>query len=117
MRVPKFHAFYSEKLQGKDNNVRAPPAPQLPSSPVGLIAVSGHNFPLFEMLELERAWLFRTHFRLNSKLRRMAESVIAQYTMRRSCLIAVHVRRTDYKNLLGKNLIKTYLWQSLLFSD
>ena len=102
MRVPKFHAFSSEKLQGKDNNVRAPPAPQLPSSSAGLIAVSGHNFPLFEMLELERVWLFRNHFRLNSKLRRMAESVIAQYRRRSSCLIALHVRRTDYSKLLGE---------------
>ena len=54
------------------------------------------------MLELERAWLFRNHFRLNSKLRRRAETVIAQYRRRTSCLIAVHVRRTDYKKLLGE---------------
>ena len=73
----------------------------LPPSPVGLIAVDGHNFPLFALLELERAWLFRNHFRLNSKLRRRAETVIAQYRRRSSCLIAVHVRRTDYKKLLG----------------
>merc|ERR1712183_1114150 len=79
LRVPKFHVFSSEKLQGEDNNVRPPPPPSLPPSPVGLIAVTGHNFPLFEMLELERAWLFNNHFRLNSKLRMRAETVIAQY--------------------------------------
>ena len=38
-----------------------------------MIAVSGHNFPLFEMLELERAWLFSNHFRLNKDLWRAAE--------------------------------------------
>ena len=76
-----------------------------------MIAVSGHNFPLFEMLELDCSWLFRHHFRLKSSLVRAAESLITQYRRKSSCLIAVHVRRTDYKNLLGKNLIKTYLWQ------
>ena len=93
MRVPKFHLFSSENL---------PSCRPLPPSPLGLIAVNGHNFPLFEMLELERAWLFSNHFRLNSRLRRRAEAVIAQYRRRSSCLIALHVRRTDYKELLGE---------------
>ena len=88
-----FHVFSSENL---------PSSRPLPSSPLGLIAVSGHNFPLFEMLELERAWLFSNRFRLNPNLRRRAESVIAQYRRRSSCLIALHVRRTDYWELLGE---------------
>ena len=70
---------------------------------MGLISLSGHTGPRFELLQLERSWLLSNHFRLNSTLRRAAETVIASYRRRSSCLIAVHVRRTDYKKLLGKN--------------
>ena len=97
----------SENLECEDNNERPTylcsyPSPSLPHFPAGLIAVAGHNFPLFEMLERERSWLFNNHFRLNSGLRRAAESLLAEYRLRTSCLIGVHIRRTDYKKLLGE---------------
>ena len=79
-----------------------PPADNINKSNMGLISLTGHTGPRFEMLQLERSWLFTNHFRLNSNLRSAAEAVIATYRKRSSCLIGVHVRRTDYKKLLGK---------------
>ena len=79
------------------------PSPDINKSNMGLISLTGHTGPRFEMLQLERSWLFTNHFRLNSTLRSAAETVIATYKKRSSCLIGVHVRRTDYKKLLGNN--------------
>ena len=75
-----FNEFSSENLQQCPDNMRPTdlcfsplPPSHLVTSPVGLIAITSHNFPLFEMLELERAWLFNNHFRLNTSLSRAAD--------------------------------------------
>ena len=78
-RVSQFNEFSSKNLRCHDtlrpSELCFSPLPpsQLITSPVGLIAISAHNFPLFEMLELERAWLFSNHFRINTDLWRAAE--------------------------------------------
>ena len=114
MRLPKFSVFAVENLRcrGKaeaslleETDLCYPALAALAAlnnSNIGLISLSGHTGPRFELLQLERSWLFSNHFRLNSKLRAAAETVIASYRRRSSCLIGVHVRRTDYKKLLGK---------------
>ena len=110
-RVPKFSVFAVENMRCRGQTGERDlcyPAPAQPSldninkSNMGLISLSGHTGPRFEMLQQERSWLFTNHFRLNSTLRSAAEAVIATYRKRSSCLIGVHVRRTDYKKLLGK---------------
>ena len=111
MRLPKFSVFAVENLRcrGKaeaslleETDLCYPALAALNNSNIGLISLSGHTGPRFELLQLERSWLFSNHFRLNSKLRAAAETVMASYKRRSSCLIGVHVRRTDYKKLLGK---------------
>ena len=114
LRLPKFSVFAVENLRcrGKagasllERTDLCYPVltvlTALNNSNMGLISLSGHTGPRFELLQLERSWLFSHHFRLNSKLRAAAETVIASYKRRSSCLIGVHVRRTDYKKLLGK---------------
>ena len=116
LRVPKFSVFAVENMRCRgqtgetDLCYPAHTAHTAQSSPdninnsnMGLISLTGHTGPRFEMLALERSWLFTNHFRLNSTLRAAAESVIASFKARSSCLIGVHVRRTDYKKLLGEN--------------
>ena len=96
-----FNEFSSENLQQCPDNMRPTdlcfsplPPSHLVTSPVGLIAITSHNFPLFEMLELERAWLFNNHFRLNSKLRRKTEAVIG-----RCCVGTFDEDLADYLNI------------------
>ena len=115
LRLPKFSVFAVENMRCRgqtgetDLCYPAQPSPAQPypdninKSNMGLISLTGHTGPRFEMLEVERSWLFTNHFRLNSTLRAAAESVLASYKKRSSCMIGVHVRRTDYKKLLGNN--------------
>ena len=108
LRLPKFSVFAVENMRCGDLCYPALPSPNINKSNMGLISLTGHTGPRFEMLQLQRSWLFTNHFRLNSTLRSAAEAVMARYKKRSRCVIGVHVRRTDYKKLLGKN-IKTEL--------
>ena len=101
-RVPKFSVFAVENMRCRGQTGETDLCyPDINKSNMGLISLTGHTGPRFEMLQLERSWLFTNHFRLNSTLRSAAEAVMAKYKKQSSCLIGVHVRRTDYKKLLG----------------
>ena len=105
LRLPKFSVFAVENMRcrGGSAGERDLCYPALTKPNMGLISLSGHTGPRFELLQLEKSWLFSNHFRLNATLRSAAEAVIAPYKARSSCLIGVHVRRTDYKKLLGNH--------------
>ena len=73
LRVPKFSVFAVENMRCREAGgerdlcypaLAQPPADNINKSNMGLISLTGHTGPRFEMLQQERDWLFSSHFRL-----------------------------------------------------
>ena len=91
----------------------------------GFLILGGHTVPRFELIRENQVWLREIHLRfdgkivfftliqilrINSEVNLLAETMLEEFRGNKSeALIGVHVRRTDYKDLLGKSTISTLL--------